>query len=177
LKKTKFLPGQKDGRAVNSQITIKVKFEMEEKSKFAVSGIKRMQNVSEDKSRDNSQVPATKTEETTETKKEIKDYTNFRCDLDVCPKPKGGLQTIIDNLVIPPTAKRLKINGEVIIIATVDEYGIVRDTKVEKSLGYGCDEAAEVALFDTEFEPGIKNGNPVRGDVRIIVPISQDKKK
>ncbi|NOX17643.1 MAG: hypothetical protein GXO87_05100, partial [Chlorobi bacterium] len=53
----------------------------------------------------------------------------------------------------------------------IDKYGNVRDTHVIQGLGYGCDEAAEVAILDARFNPGIKNGERVRTSVIIVIPV------
>ncbi len=94
------------------------------------------------------------------------------CDVDVCPKPIGGIEAIEKNLEVPRKVKELKLEGNVIVLTTVDEFGNVRDTKVIQRLGHGCDEAAEVAILDSRFKPGRKNGKRVRSHIKILVPYS-----
>ncbi|MBU2493553.1 MAG: TonB family protein [Bacteroidetes bacterium] len=98
-------------------------------------------------------------------------FVNMECDADVCPVPKGGFEQILKNLVTPLSAFRKNIKGDVILIAAVDEFGYVRDTKVIQGLGYGCDEAVEVAVLGTRFEPAVKNGKKTGADIIISVPI------
>ncbi len=97
------------------------------------------------------------------------------CDADVCPSPIGGTEAIKKNLVVPRKVKELKLEGNVIVLTTVDEFGNVRDTHVIQRLGHGCDEAAEVAILDTRFKPGKKNGKRVRSNVKILIPYSYRK--
>ncbi|MFH1526879.1 MAG: TonB family protein, partial [Bacteroidota bacterium] len=96
---------------------------------------------------------------------------NFECNVDKCPRPIGGLNAILKNLVVPQRVIRLKLEGEVIVEAEVDKYGLVRDTKVLQKMGHGADEAVEVAILNTQFEPGILNGEIVRTSVIVKVPI------
>ena len=78
---------------------------------------------------------------------------------------------------MPAIIKREKIEGIVVVDTDVDEYGIVLDTKVVRGMGYGCDDAVEMAILRTKFEPGIKDGKPSPCKVRITVPIIHEKPK
>ena len=103
-------------------------------------------------------------------KPEIK-YTNMECSVDVCPEPKGGMAAIMEHFKVPRKAYQLRLNGNVVVSADIDKYGNVRDTRVVQGLGYGCDEAAEVAILDTRFKPGVQNGERVRTSVIIVIPV------
>jgi len=235
VKKTSFLPGQKDGKPVTSHLTIKVEFKLGEEKTLAERTVpKRLQkneNVQEklaltkielEDSLDNyvlgdkeikeeiiapeeiavepqpqpeylenielenkaseEREDKRKIETTTEafvsvdtTKKvivqpEIK-YKNLECAVDVCPEPKGGMAAIMEHFKIPRKAYQLKLSGDIVVSADIDKYGNVRNTHVVQGLGYGCDEAAEVAILDTRFKPGIQNGERVRTSVIIIIPV------
>ncbi len=97
------------------------------------------------------------------------------CDADVCPQPIGGIEAIEKNLEVPRKVYELKLEGNVIVLTTVDKYGNVRDTHVIKRMGHGLDEAAEVAILDTRFKPGKKNGKRVRSNIKILIPYSYKK--
>lgn len=94
------------------------------------------------------------------------------CDVQKCPEPKGGIEAIEKNLVVPGKVKRLKLQGTVIVEADIDQYGYVRDTRVLQKMGQGCDEAAEVAILDTHFFPAEENGKPIRIKLKIAVPFN-----
>lgn len=178
VKASRFLPGEKDGKTVASKVLFKIPFMLSGKILYAASTIKddgkaKPINPKADENKiQNEKENENLVIDKTETKIEPK---LFECDLDICAKPKDGIKGIFDNLIIPSVAKRKGIEGEVIVETTVDIYGNVRDTKVIKQLGYGCDDAVEVAILQTQFEPGISGGKPVRSIVKIKVPIVQEK--
>lgn len=60
-----------------------------------------------------------------------------------------------------PEARESRIQGIVIIQATIDEKGNVTDTKVLKGLPMGLDEKAEEAVRMWRFEPATLDGKPV----------------
>src|SRR5579875_3547211 len=73
----------------------------------------------------------------------------------------------------PIEALRQGHQGEVILDVTIDASGNVLDVKVEKSSGYReLDRAAVEAARKWRFNPGLKNGKPVGGVVRIPVNFS-----
>ena len=88
---------------------------------------------------------------------------------DVMPAPVGGLKTLMKNLVYPEKAKKNNIQGIVKIRAFVDEYGEVTRDEVVQGIGYGCDEAAKITVYYTQFTPGLINGKPVK--VQVIIPV------
>lgn len=178
---TKFIPGQTDGKIVNSHLTIRIDFKLDDKgilTENMKSGIKK--NVSKRKAiksevqkRKNVNSSSKIASRSTSTSKNINTKMGLTCTIDVCPEPKGGIKTIVSRVLIPSTAKRMKISGKVIIDVEVDQYGFVRDTKVIKGLGYGIDEAVEVAMFETEFIPGSDKGKKVRTSVRLEIDIKK----
>jgi TonB family protein len=90
-------------------------------------------------------------------------------ELDQMPTPVGGIATIAHNVVYPQSAKENKIEGKVIIKTVVDAKGNVVSTTVEKGLNAECDKAAESAIKNTKFNPGMKNGKAVESEVTIPI--------
>lgn len=58
----------------------------------------------------------------------------------------------------PVIAKNRKIEGEVVLEATINEQGLPLDIVVLTTLGFGLEEAAMQALRKTTFYPAIKEG-------------------
>ncbi|MBU0559645.1 MAG: TonB family protein [Bacteroidetes bacterium] len=185
VKKTKFLPGANGGRPVTTRVIFKIEFKLGDKIKISAGTIVKQQ-----------EAPLVRISELLETPDESSKIgineivphgdlpneeqpksvepqvpLNFECNVDKCPRPIGGLNAILKNLVVPQRVIRLKLEGEVIVEAEVDKYGLVRDTKVLQKMGHGADEAVEVAILNTQFEPGILNGEIVRTSVIVKVPI------
>lgn len=87
----------------------------------------------------------------------------------VAPKPRGRGNKQPE---YPISAKRLKQQGTVVMLLTVDLDGRVTDAKVETSSGFDVldDAAVKEALRSWRYVPGMKNGVPavmvVRAQVR-----------
>ena len=184
VKKTKFLPGAEGESAVEAKVIFNVEFKLDEADKQKL--LQPGQQLTEENTglrkylEDSPQATASSSSDSN-SERTVKPQPepeitreNFTCNVEVCPKPKEGLSGILKNLIIPQTAKRLKLKGEVVVEADVDIYGLVRDTHVKSGLGHGADIAVEVAILSTEFEPGMSNGEPVRTKVEVIVPISPE---
>ncbi len=183
VKKTRFIPGYNKGETVVADVTIKIEFRLSEKSVLTIA--KRDDVLS--KTDTNKTIVSTNLKndniynkiDNNQNKQTINDgdsltyyiASKITCEVTKCPIPVEGWGKILKNLIIPQTVKRLKLKGDVVVLATVDEYGNVRDTKVMQKLGHGADEAVEVAILDTHFIPGEINGQKVRCDVKITVPI------
>jgi TonB family protein len=88
---------------------------------------------------------------------------------DVMPAPVGGIKTIMNNIVYPGRAKENSIHGIVKIRAFVDEYGEVTKDEVVQGIGFGCDEAAKITVYYTQFTPGLKNGKPCK--VQVVIDV------
>jgi TonB family protein len=66
-------------------------------------------------------------------------------------------------------ARRIKLQGEVTLLATIGVDGRPRNLIVERSLGMGLDEKALEAVRTWRFEPAKKDGHPVAVKMNIIV--------
>jgi TonB family protein len=65
------------------------------------------------------------------------------------------------NPVYSEEARRLAIEGEVLIEVVFSASGQVRIVRLAKGLGHGLDEAATSAAQQIRFEPALQNGQPV----------------
>ncbi len=99
------------------------------------------------------------------------------CDVDECPAPIGGMPAIQMKAKYSEHAKLYGLEGDVVVIATIDTTGRVIDTKILKGLGLGLDEAARKAIEQTKFLPGKKNGKAVVSHATIKVNFSLGKQK
>ena len=66
-------------------------------------------------------------------------------------------------------AKEARIAGVVIVRASIDETGTVRDVKILKPLPYGLDKAAADAVRQWIFAPALHDGRPVPTKMNITV--------
>ena len=94
----------------------------------------------------------------------------YHITVDVFPEPIGGFGLVQKKAGYPSSAKNAKVQGEVIVWALINENGRVVETNVEKSLGYGCDEAAMKAVSTTLFRPGKVGKDYVK--VLLKIPIT-----
>lgn len=166
VKKTKFIPGQKDGKVTSSRVTLNIEFKIFDRSLIAKNSSENSQ-----KSGLQNQSEVIKEDRITEPGKDILLHkTEITCKYEECPYPVGGLRSINDHLEIPSIAKRLKLKGNIVLEAYIDKFGIVRDTKVINGIGYGCDDAVESAVLQTKFNPAKSNGQEINANVIIIFP-------
>lgn len=96
---------------------------------------------------------------------------------DTYPAPVGGMQELLKDLVYPAEAKEKNIEGKVILKLKIDNKGNVVDVKVEKSLGYGCDEAAVYTMKKAKFSPAVLNGKNVESEVLLPVMFKLENEK
>jgi len=94
---------------------------------------------------------------------------------DTRPAPIGGAQGWISylqkNLVYPEAARREKISGRVELSFIVEKDGSISDIAVEQPAGHGFDEEAVRVLKQSPlWQPGIKDGQPIR--IRYKLPIN-----
>lgn len=155
--KTLFIPGQNAGIAVPAKVTLEIEFKIFDRSLIQNDGIKQDPNLNI--VRKETKIPA-----------EVGNNVNkisIICDLNDCARPVDGLKSISEKFVAPSVAKRLKLKGEIEVEVWIDKFGIVRDTKTLKGIGYGCDDALEIAILRTKFLPARSGG--VETDSKIIV--------
>ncbi len=183
VKKTKFIPGQKDGKIVDANVTINVEFKINDRAlvKYDKSELESaLANMNDALSKDFiSEKKNYSNEKTTSDyyKNIVRQVPEIRCeDSDVCPYPEEGISSIEKYLEVPFIAKRLKLKGEIEIEAIIDQFGIVKETKVIKAIGYGCDEAVESALMRTKFTPAKKAGVETESIVKIFFPFNYEVK-
>ena len=67
-------------------------------------------------------------------------------------------------------AHNAKIEGSVVLQATIGTDGLAHDIRVVRSLGYGLDELAVEALKRWTFKPAKSAGKPVPAKVNIEMP-------
>lgn len=90
------------------------------------------------------------------------------------PSYPGGMEKFYkflnDNIKYPEVAKENNIQGNVFVSFTVEKDGSLTELRVDRKLGYGTDEeAVRVLKLSKRWNPGIKNGKPVR--VKYNIPI------
>lgn len=78
------------------------------------------------------------------------------------PRLIGGLETLHEQLRYPQEARRMGVEGTVVLSFDVDEAGRVQDAVVVRGIGYGADAEALRVLRSARFHPGLQNGRPVR---------------
>lgn len=163
VKKTQFIPGQNFGKVVESKVTLNIEFKI-----FDRSLIQSNNEINGSKSIE------VKTKIENPVSNKPLNVLTIKCNEQVCPRPIGGVDAIIEKFEVPSVAKRLKIKGEIIIEADVDKYGIVRDTKVIKGVGYGCDDALEIAILRTKFVSAKNSGVDVDSKITVNYSLSLD---
>ncbi|MSP73106.1 MAG: energy transducer TonB [Myxococcales bacterium] len=65
-----------------------------------------------------------------------------------------------------PDARAAEIEGEVIVLLTLDERGNVVDVKIIRGLGYGQDERVLATVRRWKYEPKLVDGVPVRTTIK-----------
>lgn len=153
--KTLFIPGRNGDNVVTSRVTLHIEFRI-------FNGTTQVKETNPNRGNDYTDRSINKNTQ--------KERIVIKCDLEECPYPVDDTSVIFENVEIPAVAKRLKIKGEIILEAEIDIYGIVKETKVIKKIGYGCDEAVESAIMKTKFNPAKSKGNPINSKVIIFFP-------
>ncbi len=95
-------------------------------------------------------------------------------EVEQMPEFPGGLKGLQRylgaNLKYPRAARRAKIVGTVFVGFVVDRNGQIKDARVLKGIGYGCDqEVQRVVMAMPAWKPGVLNGQPVA--VRYSLPV------
>lgn len=95
------------------------------------------------------------------------------------PNPAGGMigwkQYLSMNLRYPTQARRLGIEGSVILAFIVNIEGNLEDIEVLGDIGGGCaEEAVRVVSDSPRWEPGKQRGRPVRTRMRLPIKFKLD---
>ena len=90
------------------------------------------------------------------------------------PEFEGGTKALLafvqKNLKYPAAAARANVEGRVFIQFVVDKTGLVKDSKILKGLGFGCnEEALRIMKLMPKWKPGKQSGKTVA--VRYNLPI------
>lgn len=90
------------------------------------------------------------------------------------PSPPGGMsgwnKYLSDNLKYPTQARRMGIEGTVIVVFVINTDGSIQDVDVLRGIGGGCDEeAVKVVKEAPKWEPGKQRGRPVRTRMRLPI--------
>ncbi len=96
------------------------------------------------------------------------------------PRLGGGRELLkkffSENMVYPEKALENKIEGDVIIRYKVNSKGDVVEPKIEKGLGYGCDEEALRLLQLLKYQAVKNKGVRVKTRNRMKIPFRLPKK-
>ena len=101
--------------------------------------------------------------------KKIEEETAFFVAVEEMPELVGGLKTLQGKIKYPEIAKRVGVEGKVLVQAVVDETGNVISVSTIKGIGSGCDEVAMDAVRNSKFTPGKQRGKNVK--VQVTIPI------
>ncbi|RIW13678.1 TonB family protein [Algoriphagus lacus] len=90
------------------------------------------------------------------------------------PNPPGGMsgwnEYLSKNLKYPTQARRMGIEGTVIVVFVINTDGTIQDVEVLRGIGGGCDEeAVKVVQNAPKWEPGKQRGRPVRTRMRLPI--------
>jgi TonB family protein len=110
---------------------------------------------------------------------EEKNYENdsiFYKSVEVLPEPYGGMKAIYKKIGYPKAALEEQVEGVVKVLAFVDRDGEVLDAQVVEGIGYGCDEAARLAILYHRFKPGLIKGQKVKVEMEIPIEFKLEKK-
>ena len=110
---------------------------------------------------------------------EEKNYENdsvFYKSVEVLPEPYGGMKAIYKKIGYPKEALEEKVEGVVKILAFVDRDGEVLDAQIVEGIGYGCDEAAKLAILYHRFKPGLIRGQKVKVQMEIPIEFKLEEK-
>ncbi len=136
----------------------------EEKKADEIVVIKPPTTQKKKKQNNDDQLPPTIEEE-----KNYEDDPAFYKTVEVLPEPYGGMDAILKKIGYPEEAKDEKVEGVVKVLTFVDRDGEVLDAQVIEGIGYGCDEAARLAILYHRFKPGLIKGQKVK--VQMEIPI------
>ncbi|MBE0571018.1 MAG: TonB family protein [Ignavibacteriaceae bacterium] len=113
---------------------------------------------------------------TIEEEKNYEDDPAFYKTVEIFPEPYGGMDALYKKIGYPKEAKEEKVEGVVKVLTFVDRDGEVIDARVVEGIGYGCDEAARLAILYHRFKPGLIKGQKVKVQMEIPIEFKLDKK-
>lgn len=85
------------------------------------------------------------------------------------PEIIGGIESLLSKLYYTEIAKRVGVEGRVVITMVVNKEGNVLDAQILKPLHPDLDQIALRAVNEQKFYPGIQNGKPVKVQVSIQI--------
>jgi protein TonB len=90
------------------------------------------------------------------------------------PNPPGGMsgwnKYLSDNLKYPTQARRMGVEGTVIVVFVINTDGSIQDVEVLRGIGGGCDEeAVKIVKAAPKWDPGKQRGKPVRTRMRLPI--------
>ncbi|MGD1841855.1 MAG: energy transducer TonB [Thermonemataceae bacterium] len=95
-------------------------------------------------------------------------------EIDVPPAFEGGSQALAKylqrNIRYPIKAKIFDVQGQVFLQFFVEKTGEVKEVKVIRGIGYGCDEeAVRVLTASPKWQPALKDDQPVKTSVTLPI--------
>jgi protein TonB len=82
----------------------------------------------------------------------------------------GWNKDLSDNLKYPTQARRMGVEGTVIVVFVINTDGSIQDVEVLRGIGGGCDEeAVKIVKGAPKWEPGKQRGKPVRTRMRLPI--------
>jgi TonB family protein len=99
----------------------------------------------------------------------------FYKTVEIMPEPIGGMNAIYKKIGYPEEAKENEVEGVVKILTMIDRDGEVLNAQVIEGIGYGCDEAARLAVFYHRFKPGLIRGEKVKVQMEIPIEFKLEK--
>lgn len=112
---------------------------------------------------------------TVEDEKNYEDDPAFYKTVEVMPEPYGGMEALYKKIGYPEDAIDNDIEGVVKVLTFIDRDGEVIDAQVVQGIGYGCDEAARLAILYHRFKPGLIKGQKVKVQMEIPIEFKLDK--
>ncbi len=150
-----------EGSATNSQILI---FNEELKSK--VYGIDQLFSAS------SANEPLNSGTSNSSSKTNLPNKDGIYEAVEVAPMPQGGMagwnNYLAANLTYPTSARRMGIEGTVVVGFIVDTDGSISNIEILRGIGGGCDEEViRIVKGAPRWTPGLQNGKAVRTFMRL----------
>ncbi len=103
-------------------------------------------------------------------------------EVDEMPEYKGGqealFQFVKDNIVYPEEAKKSGVQGKVFVSFVIDEFGAVTESRIARGVNPDLDkEALRVVKQMAEWNPGKKEGKPVKVSMTLPIMFALDENK